>query len=236
MHTLIFTHNHTHTHTGTDLISMLVHFCTWPDGDTRQSALAVLGTVLCACVCVQMRFFYNYTRVRMHRNTHTALFYSLSLHTHTHTHAHTHSLSLSGDLAHNCAHLIPEQVFHGFLTSAILPNLDPVYAKVCQNAAWSLGEFAVGFQEGLKPHIEGIAHKVAAAYDRFKEVDDGSRRVDNLTIALGKVALVCPEQVVCYFHVFGRAWLDRLAHARETDKGQAYRGLMQMGACVCVCV
>ena len=145
------------------------------------------------------------------------------------------SFALLGDLAKvACPHLLPH--LHYFLPLCA-SNLNPAFSSVCNNASWSIGELAIKAGAApLAPHIDHLmrnlivlispppASQSSAAAAAHKPVQ--ASLLENAAITIGRLGLVCPQQVSARLSDFCRPWFVLLAALRENpEKEHAYHGL-----------
>jgi len=135
-------------------------------------------------------------------------------------------LALIGDIARSCInYLYPilNQVLE-----ALIQHLEPDYPSICNNASWGIGEIAMRVQpEQICQFIGQIIHKIGIVVGNTQDYHENL--VENVTITIGRLGIVCPSQVVELFEDFGDDWLLCLKLLRDQhEKESAYRGLCMM--------
>jgi len=141
------------------------------------------------------------------------------------------SFALLGDLAKVCCpHLLPHL---NYFLPLCASNLNPAFPSVCNNASWSIGELAIKAGAApLAPHIDHlmrnliilIAPPQGGATSTPKPVQ--SSLLENAAITIGRLGLVCPQQVSARLSEYCRAWFVLLAALRDNpEKEHAYHGM-----------
>jgi transportin-1 len=117
------------------------------------------------------------------------------------------------------------------LAAAALAQLEPAAVtqggmSACNNAAWALGELAVGCPPGevrplALPALERLAPILAAPAGALPR-----SLVENAAIAVGRLAWVCPEDVAPYAGAYVAGWCRALRGVRDgAEKEHAFLGL-----------
>ncbi|XP_015791866.1 transportin-1 [Tetranychus urticae] len=134
------------------------------------------------------------------------------------------SFALLGDLTKACfQHVKP-------LTPQFLPilaqNLKPEFISVCNNAAWAIGEMAVKMGPEMKSYTQIVLPQLIAI---INQPDTPKTLLENTAITIGRLGLVCPEEVAPHLQQFIRPWCISLRHIRDNEeKDSAFRGVCAM--------
>ena len=118
------------------------------------------------------------------------------------------------------------------VVDAAAANLEPSMVQAynmgaCNNACWSAGEMAMAFPpETMAPH----APRLAAAFCRVLSQTMVHRSLgENASIALGRFALRCPEQIKQGFAELVTPWCGALRRLRDgVEKEHAFAGLVAL--------
>lgn len=134
------------------------------------------------------------------------------------------SFALLGDLTKACfVHVhpcIPE--FMPILSG----NLNPEYISVCNNATWAAGEISVKLGSDMSQYIPPILAPLIAIINR---PNTPKTLLENTAITIGRMGLVCPNDVAPTLTQFVRPWCTSLRNIRDNDeKDSAFRGICQM--------
>ncbi len=137
--------------------------------------------------------------------------------------------ALMGDLAKTCpSHLQP--VLRRSLESccAMLQQDNEELQRCIQaanNACWAIGELALRAPAAeLEPCMLGLVQSVAGVLSRRLEVSKGM--LENAGIALGRLAMRCPQPLAPHLQSFVQPWCLALRRVRDgEEKEQGYTGL-----------
>lgn len=146
------------------------------------------------------------------------------------------AFALVGDLSKHCiVHLAP-------LLSQYLPILvknltlgehstsrtrrqNPMIS-VCNNACWAVGELTTKIGADIAPFTVQI---LPALIHNLSNQTLNPSLLQNTAITLGRLALVCPNDVAPQLEVFAVQWCYRMARMRDDiEKDHACRGLCQL--------
>ena len=134
------------------------------------------------------------------------------------------SFALLGDLTKACFRHVHKHlnVFLPLLTQ----NLDPNQVSVCNNAIWSIGEIAVQIGSEIQPFVSTILESLILIINR---TNTPKTLLENTAITIGRLGLVCPNDVSVQLARFIRAWCVALRNIRDNDeKDSAFRGICNM--------
>jgi transportin-1 len=140
------------------------------------------------------------------------------------------AFALTGDLARACAPRLRPALPR--LAAAALANLEPGAVtqdgmSACNNAAWALGELAVGLPpQEMRPYalpaLERLARILAAPAGGLPR-----SLVENAAIALGRLAMALPEELAPHAGAFVGGWCAALRGVRDgAEKEHAFLGLL----------
>ena len=146
------------------------------------------------------------------------------------------SFALLGDLAKvACTHLLPH--LNHFLPLCAT-NLNPHFSSVCNNASWAVGELAIKAGAApLAPHVDRLMNNlilILAPHPILSTVGGPAVQpkpvqgslLENASITIGRLGLVCPQQVSGRLGEFARPWFRQLELLRDNgEKEHAYHGM-----------
>lgn len=131
------------------------------------------------------------------------------------------AFALLGDFAKSCMGHLRADV--AMFIGAAVPNLNPRFISVCNNATWAIGEIAVKIGPDIKPYVPTLLQSfssIIATKGLLKSV------LENTAIAIGRLALVCPDEVAPFLPGIVEAWCGVLITMREDmEKEHAFHGL-----------
>jgi transportin-1 len=114
------------------------------------------------------------------------------------------------------------------IMQTLIPQIaaDGTAPSVCNNAAWTAGEIAIQLGSQFRPFVSPLV-------ERFITVMNTSSTpgpvLENSAIAIGRLGLVCPDEVAPQLHVFSTAFIRALKEVRDNDeKDSAFRGFCTM--------
>ena len=134
------------------------------------------------------------------------------------------SFALLGDLTKACFRHVRSHlnVFLPLLTQ----NLNPHHVSVCNNAIWSIGEIAVQIGAEIQPFVSLILEALILILNR---PNTPKTLLENTAITIGRLGLVCPNDVSKQLAHFIRSWCVALRNIRDNDeKDSAFRGICNM--------
>ena len=109
-----------------------------------------------------------------------------------------------------------------------LQHMDGKYNSVSNNAVWALGEVALKWGEGLTPWLEPILHRLIAL---MTDTSISRQLNANVSICLGRIAMVFPDAVASSAPSFMSAWCVALRFVNDpSEKRDAFQGLLQVCA------
>ncbi len=136
--------------------------------------------------------------------------------------------ALMGDLAKACpSHLLPtlQRCFEAACATLQHDALVQEYAQAGTNACWAIGELALqATPEDMAPFALPLLQCVATVLTMRLAVGKGM--LENAAIALGRLALRCPQPLAQHLASFVAPWCIALRRLRDgTEKAQAFAGL-----------
>jgi len=134
------------------------------------------------------------------------------------------SFALLGDLTKACfVHVHP--CIPDFMP-ILSGNLNPEYISVCNNATWAAGEISVKLGAEMAQYIPPILTPLIVIINR---ANTPKTLLENTAITIGRMGLVCPNDVAPTLNQFVRPWCTSLRNIRDNDeKDSAFRGICQM--------
>ncbi|CAD5125177.1 DgyrCDS13420 [Dimorphilus gyrociliatus] len=134
------------------------------------------------------------------------------------------SFALLGDLTKACfQHVKP---FIGNFMPILGSNLNPEYISVCNNATWAIGEISIKMENDIQPFVPIVLPHLVQIINR---PNTPKTLLENTAITIGRLGLVCPEEVAPSLQHFIRQWCTSLRNIRDNDeKDSAFRGMCNM--------
>jgi hypothetical protein len=111
------------------------------------------------------------------------------------------SFALLGDLTKACFENI-RPVLNDFI-HVLSQNLNPEYISVCNNAIWAIGEIAIQLGADTSQYINLLLEPLIEIINR---PNTPKTLLENTAITIGRMGLVCPQQVSPYLQSFIRVW------------------------------
>lgn len=111
------------------------------------------------------------------------------------------SFALLGDLTKACFESI-RPVLNDFM-QVLSQNLNPEYISVCNNAIWAIGEIAIQLGSDTSQFINLLLEPLIEIINR---PNTPKTLLENTAITIGRMGLVCPQQVSPYLQSFIRVW------------------------------
>lgn len=105
-------------------------------------------------------------------------------------------------------------------------NLNPTHISVCNNATWAIGELSIQLGGDMKAYLSLVLGQLIENINR-----QGTPKtlLENTAITIGRLGLVCPEDVAPYLSRFICMWCNTLRNIRDNDeKDSAFRGVCAM--------
>ncbi|CAF0791983.1 unnamed protein product [Rotaria sordida] len=134
------------------------------------------------------------------------------------------SFALLGDLTKACFRHVRKHlnIFLPLLTQ----NLDPHHVSVCNNAIWAIGEIAIQIGSEIQPFVSIILEALIIIINRN---NTPKTLLENTAITIGRLGLVCPNDVSSQLARFIRPWCVALRNIRDNEeKDSAFRGICNM--------
>ena len=105
-------------------------------------------------------------------------------------------------------------------------NLNPVHISVCNNATWAIGELSVQLGAGMKSYLSLVLGQLI---ENINRPGTPKTLLENTAISIGRLGLVCPEEVAPYLSRFICMWCNTLRNIRDNEeKDSAFRGVCAM--------
>jgi len=143
------------------------------------------------------------------------------------------AFELLGDLSKVCArHLVPsiEKIL-----SLVQQNLAPEVVmqhenmSACNNACWAAGELVVRMRQEPAPLWPFVPSVVQCLIPLLQDKRLNNSLLENSTITIGRLGLVCPNQVSQLLPQFMLHWCEALRMIRDDkEKNDAFWGLCQL--------
>ncbi|XP_064626357.1 transportin-1-like isoform X2 [Lineus longissimus] len=147
------------------------------------------------------------------------------------------SFALLGDLTKACfQHVLP---FIGDFMPILGANLNPEFISVCNNATWAIGEISIQMElhkekvsgtntpgADMRPYIPLVLTHLIEIINR---PNTPKTLLENTAITIGRLGLVCPQEVAPLLQQFIRQWCTSLRNIRDNEeKDSAFRGVCHM--------
>jgi len=133
------------------------------------------------------------------------------------------SFALLGDLSKACFPLLAPHVERFMHPLVLNMRYKSEELSVCNNATWAAGEIALQMQGDFKRYATSIMQPMIAS---LNSRDVSRTLLDNTTITIGRVALVCPEEVAPSLVHFIEKWCISVKSIRPNDaRDQATLGI-----------
>lgn len=105
-------------------------------------------------------------------------------------------------------------------------NLNPEYISVCNNAIWAIGEIAIQLGADTAQYIGLILENLVKIINR---PNTPKTLLENTAITIGRLGLVCPNEVARYLPAFIQVWCTSLRSIRDNEeKDSAFRGICHL--------
>lgn len=134
------------------------------------------------------------------------------------------SFALLGDLTKACFNHVRLCVVD-FLP-VLGRNLNPEFISVCNNATWAIGELSLQLGSGMKAYLPLVLHQLI---ENINRPGTPKTLLENTAITIGRLGLVCPEDVAPFLQTFIYQWCSTLRNIRDNEeKDSAFRGVCAM--------
>ncbi|NXC91127.1 TNPO1 protein, partial [Cercotrichas coryphoeus] len=139
------------------------------------------------------------------------------------------SFALLGDLTKACfQHVKP--CIADFMP-ILGTNLNPEFISVCNNATWAIGEISIQMGIEMQNYIPMVLHQLVEIINRPNTPKTllENTGIQKLTITIGRLGYVCPQEVAPMLQQFIRPWCTSLRNIRDNEeKDSAFRGICTM--------
>ncbi|XP_067679516.1 transportin-1-like [Haliotis asinina] len=134
------------------------------------------------------------------------------------------SFALLGDLTKACFQHVRPCI--GDFMPILGNNLNPEFISVCNNATWAIGEISIKMGADMQPYVQlALGHLV----DIINRPNTPKTLLENTAITIGRLGLVCPQEVAPMLQQFIRQWCTSLRNIRDNEeKDSAFRGICLM--------
>ncbi|XP_020891809.1 transportin-1 [Exaiptasia diaphana] len=134
------------------------------------------------------------------------------------------SFALLGDLTKACfTHVKP--CLPDFMP-ILGQNLNPDFISVCNNATWAIGEISVQLGPEMQPYVSLVLSQLIEIINR---PHTPKTLLENTAITIGRLGLVCPQEVAPLLPQFIQKWCTSLRNIRDNEeKDSAFRGVCSM--------
>jgi transportin-1 len=134
------------------------------------------------------------------------------------------SFALVGDLTKACfSHVKP---FTNRFVPVLSQNLNPEFISVCNNATWAIGEVAIQMGNEMTQYVPLVIPNLVTIINR---PNTPKTLLENTAITIGRLGLVCPNDVAQHLQQFIRPWCTSLRNIRDNEeKDSAFRGVCSM--------
>lgn len=105
-------------------------------------------------------------------------------------------------------------------------NLNPEFISVCNNATWAIGELSLQLASEMKAYLSLVLHQLI---ENINRPGTPKTLLENTAITIGRLGLVCPEDVAPFLQTFIYQWCSTLRNIRDNEeKDSAFRGVCAM--------
>ncbi|XP_021370762.1 transportin-1-like isoform X2 [Mizuhopecten yessoensis] len=135
------------------------------------------------------------------------------------------SFALLGDLTKACFQHVKPCI--GDFMPILGSNLNPEFISVCNNATWAIGEISIKMiATEMTPYVTLV---LAPLIDIINRPNTPKTLLENTAITIGRLGLVCPQEVAPSLQQFIRQWCTSLRNIRDNEeKDSAFRGVCHM--------
>ncbi|XP_031565450.1 transportin-1-like [Actinia tenebrosa] len=134
------------------------------------------------------------------------------------------SFALLGDLTKACfVHVKPCLADY---MPILGQNLNPDFISVCNNATWAIGEISVQLGAEMETYVGLVLNQLIEIINR---PHTPKTLLENTAITIGRLGLVCPQEVAPLLPQFIQKWCTSLRNIRDNEeKDSAFRGICSM--------
>ena len=105
-------------------------------------------------------------------------------------------------------------------------NLNSLQISVCNNATWAIGELSIQLGADMKGYLPLV---LGMLIENINRPNTPKTLLENTAITIGRLGLVCPQEVAPYLSQFILMWCSTLRNIRDNDeKDSAFRGVCLM--------
>ena len=105
-------------------------------------------------------------------------------------------------------------------------NLNPEFISVCNNATWAIGELSIQLGAAMKGYLPQLLEQLI---ENLNQPSTPKTLLENTAITIGRLGLVCPNELALYLPQFIRLWCMSLRNIRDNEeKDSAFRGVCAM--------
>lgn len=134
------------------------------------------------------------------------------------------SFALLGDLTKACFQHVRPCI--GDFMPILAANLNPEFISVCNNATWAIGEISIKMGQDMQSSVSMV---LGPLVDIINRSNTPKTLLENTAITIGRLGLVCPQDVAPHLHQFIRQWCTSLRNIRDNEeKDSAFRGVCLM--------
>ncbi|XP_041357123.1 transportin-1-like [Gigantopelta aegis] len=134
------------------------------------------------------------------------------------------SFALLGDLTKACFQHVRPCI--GDYMPILGANLNPEFISVCNNATWAIGEISIKMNSDMQPYVSVVLGHLV---DIINRSNTPKTLLENTAITIGRLGLVCPQEVAPMLQQFIRQWCTSLRNIRDNEeKDSAFRGVCLM--------
>jgi transportin-1 len=134
------------------------------------------------------------------------------------------SFALLGDLTKACFQHVKPCI--GDYMPILGANLNPEFISVCNNATWAIGEISIKMGDEMRPYVSMVLNQLI---DIINRPNTPKTLLENTAITIGRLGLVCPQDVAPLLQQFIRQWCTSLRNIRDNEeKDSAFRGICTM--------
>ncbi|XP_050403950.1 transportin-1 isoform X2 [Patella vulgata] len=134
------------------------------------------------------------------------------------------SFALLGDLTKACFQHVKACI--GDFMPILGANLNPEFISVCNNATWAIGEISLKMGAEMEPYVKLV---ITPLIDIINRPNTPKTLLENTAITIGRIGLVCAQEVAPLLQQFIRQWCTSLRNIRDNEeKDSAFRGVCLM--------